>query len=645
MSADLFNDAENDMIDDQDNSDMDMEDEPNTQPKGDDDMNDDEQDDDDNEDDDENDDDDDDDDDDGTEGNDASEGADGNSGNEGEEETGANEAKVEDEIENKGDGQESRAGDQRANPASSSHAGDGAPGANATDFSATEGARGAGIDNTNASSTGPTGTSQAPKPVLDFQGIRESAVRAVKAASEFDISPMVAIPYAQQCHAVAISEGPKWLLTGGEDGFIRKYDFAASIDGKAPLTVAQKHNLMDNVNKAGVIGSYWENEQPLTKSQIMNENPKISESEFSSNHASYEPKTNPVYALGVERNGLWCLSGLLSGGISLYTLVYNEGNIHHYFRHTSNKRAAPSLNNGHSDAISALQVSYSQTSFLSGSWDKCIREWDLNTGKTLNLYSGSTGQISRLRYRPLGLTDITFTETSSDADSLFGSDEDDDDKEDAGLRENGAKDVKSDPGKNKALTDDKVFMSSSIDGTINIWDARVSGANSVLKLGVPDGTPPWCMDSCWSNDGDKIYVGRRNSTVEEISLRMPHATQNNVLVPNVLKRLAFPKISGPVSALSIMPNDNFVFCGSQDNIRLYNLKLYDEFTQETAISRKRATPFYVIPGHNGGVLSNLIVEDTGRFMITASGNRGWGQSPYADVVLIYSIDTGPSART
>ncbi|KAM9909627.1 hypothetical protein OXX69_005258 [Metschnikowia pulcherrima] len=474
--------------------------------------------------------------------------------------------------------------------------------------------------------------------VIDSYEIRSKALEAVKKASEFDIVPVVAIPYAPQCHSIALSEGPKWILTGGEDGFIRKYDFAASIDGKAPLTVAQKHNLMDNITKAGVIGGYWENEQPMTRSQIINENPKIRDSDFTTGIASYEPKVNPVYSLDVEKNGLWCLSGLLSGGISLYTMIYNEGAIHHYFPHNGKKNSEPTLDTGHSDAVSVLRLNYAQTSFLSGSWDKTIREWDLNTGKAKSLFKGNTGQISSIQYRPVGLADLTFDESNSDVDSLFGSDEEDENGD------NGANvsrsSMKSETSNNKTVTEDKIFMSSSIDGAINIWDVRVSGSSPVLRLGVPEGTPPWCMTASWSNDGDKIYAGRRNSTVEEFSLRMPHEKKaGNISVPNVSKRLAFPKISGPVSSLSVMPNDNFLFCGSNDNIRLYNLNLYDEFTQETATAKKRATPFYVIPGHHGGILSNLIVDETGRFMISTSGNRGWGHSSYADVVLVYSIDT------
>lgn len=475
-------------------------------------------------------------------------------------------------------------------------------------------------------------TVEAPTKV-DRELIRRNAIIGLQTADELDVLPLVAVPYVQQCQAVAICDGPKWLLTGGEDGFIRKYDFIASIEGKAPLTVAQRHNLIDSISKAGVIGSYWENEQPMKKSEMLVNNPKFKDSDFTTGSVSYEPKVSPVYALEVERNGLWCLSGLHSGGISLYTMIYNEGGLQHYFPHSTNKLSgALDKNKGHSDAVSVLRLNYEQNAFLSGSWDKTIREWDLNTGKIVNVYRGSSGQISSLQYRPRGLEDLTFQGNSSDVDSLFGSDEDEDNDVDA---PSGSKSVQT----SKTASDNNIFMSSGIDGTINIWDARVSGSSSVLKLAVPDGTPPWCMNAAWSNDGDKIYAGRRNNSVDEISLRMPHVSKSgNTMVPNVLRKLLFPKGSGPVTALAVVPNDRFVFCGSADNIRLYDLNLHPEELTTGVTPKKRATPFQIIPGHHGGSISSMIVDETGRFMIAASGNRGWGHQPHAENVLVFSIE-------
>lgn len=498
---------------------------------------------------------------------------------------------------------------------------------------------------------------------LSRETIRENSIIKAKESSEFDIIPSVAIPYTSECHALAFTDGPKWILTGGEDGFIRKYDFIASIEGKSPLTMAQRHNMVDSITKAGVISSYWENEQPLTKKQLMETNPKLKISDFSTGSVSYEPKVNPVYSLDVERNGYWCLSGLSSGGISLYTMRYNEGNIHHYFTHSPKKQKA-TLDNGHNDAVSVLKLNTQQKKFLSGSWDKSIREWDLNTGKCINLFTGSSGQISNIQYRPEGLADFSLSyedsdikivdqdiKPESDIDSLFGDSDNENNEERKNVesqdKPNSSKITTNDSkATNKTFSNDSIFMSSSIDGTINLWDVRVSNTTSspVLRLGVSDGIPPWCMSSTWSNCGEYIYAGRRNSTVEEFSIKMPHKRSSSghnkdTMVPNVLKLLQFPKISGPVSAIFTLPNNDFILCGSNDNIRLYNLNLYNDLSNTSSTTNKKpATPFMIIPGHHGGILSALYVDETGRFMVSASGNRGWGHANFTESVLIYEIE-------
>lgn len=489
--------------------------------------------------------------------------------------------------------------------------------------------------------------------------LRELVTKKAKESTEFDIVPSVSIPYTSQCHAMAFTDGPKWILTGGEDGFIRKYDFMDSVQGKSPLTMAQKHNLVDSVSKAGVICSYWENEQPLTKKELMESNPKIKQSDFTTGVMSYDPKIDPVYALETERNGYWCLSGVLSGGISLYTMRYNEGNMHHYFRHDE-KRKPMQEARGHNDAVSALLLNFKQDKFLSGSWDKAIREWDLNTGKNTTLFQGSSGQVSNIQFRPQGLTDLVLSyednanddeeaKENSDMGSLFGdSDNESNDNHELESQDKPKPNIpnKTDKLTNKVYTNDNIFMSSNIDGTVNLWDVR-TGNSPVIRYSVPNKVPPWCVSSSWSNCGDYIYVGRRNSTVEEFSIKMPHKRHSKSRYqPNISRTLQFPKISGPVTALSTMPNNNFLLCGSHDNIRLYNLNLYNSGKQSSAAtstgtnttSKKPATPFLIIPGHQGGVLSSLFVDDTGRFMVSASGNRGWGHANFTESVLIYEID-------
>jgi transcriptional activator SPT8 len=95
-------------------------------------------------------------------------------------------------------------------------------------------------------------------------------------------------------------------------------------------------------------------------------------------------------------------------------------------------------------------------------------------------------------------------------------------------------------------TSASTFLSASIDGTIRLWDRRVP--NPVARIGIGPGVPPWCMSACWSPDGNWIYAGRRNNTVEEFSI---HKANSGWLSERSLK---FPNGSGPVSCVKAMPN-------------------------------------------------------------------------------------------
>lgn len=92
---------------------------------------------------------------------------------------------------------------------------------------------------------------------------------------------------------------------------------------------------------------------------------------------------------------------------------------------------------------------------------------------------------------------------------------------------------------------DTTFLAASFDGTIQIWDRRVP--DPIARIPSRTGGP-WCMDACWSPDGNFIYAGRRNNTVEEFSL---HKGFKGGEASRIFK---FPASSGPVSAVKAMPN-------------------------------------------------------------------------------------------
>lgn len=379
-----------------------------------------------------------------------------------------------------------------------------------------------------------------------------------------------------------------------------------------------------------------------------------------------------MYSLAVHHQGLWLLSGLETGGINLQSVRHEEG------------RRITCLRQ-HTNAVSVLTMSQDEIAVLSGSWDKTINDWDLNTGQIRRHFETSGSQISSIELRPysslpvpqesgtvvsqsstfssnnatkpsvngallngnssfssgavkaeLGNDDTNPEETQGSPDdslfgdnnSLFGDDKDapsgaapgmafgDDDEDEfsraiaSGIQQqededaqahldvadtggpvqpldgpppeettvseaahpegestsngdpeasndvqmNGVSHSESAPPSNfvnreahqndSPLTLDTVFLDASIDGTLRIWDRRQQ--NPIARIIPSRSIPPWCMNACWSPDGNFIYAGRRNGTVDEYSLH------KGLKEPS--RSFKFPSVSGPVSAVRAMPN-------------------------------------------------------------------------------------------
>lgn len=458
-------------------------------------------------------------------------------------------------------------------------------------------------------------------------------------ASTFDIVPTTAAPHSTSINAVTATADMRWVFSGGSDGYVRKFNWVDSINSKLMLTVAQRHPFVDSVIKAGVLMTYWEN---------MDGN-----------------SLSPVYSLACHSEGLWILTGLESGTIRLQTVRHDEG------------REIATLQE-HTSAVSSMVLTSDEKSVLSGSWDKRVFDWDLNTGFIRRSFGGSVRQVSALQLRPessipipsdtmeepqtngtyssnnqAGVPDnFSFMNTSQDqggygdtsnaqpgspadslfggADSLFGDgdggagegngpsndpfglDADDEfghaltngvppdegtqgetDKMDQANGDhqpsftdeghththpapqpdshgeelpngippptaNGLPHAEPEPSTqgqdfsqstqpDPYPTSDNTFLAASIDGTIRVWDRRQQ--DCVARI-TPYNSPPWCTNACWSPDGNYIYAGRRNGTVEEFSLHKGLRTPERVF--------KFPQGSGPVTAVRAMPNGRHI---------------------------------------------------------------------------------------
>ncbi|OTA04495.1 hypothetical protein A9Z42_0050730 [Trichoderma parareesei] len=192
----------------------------------------------------------------------------------------------------------------------------------------------------------------------------------VYTARLYDIVPTMAAPMSTSINAMAITPDLRYWITGGADGYIRKYDGPGTINGKLPLTVAQRHPFVDSVTKAGILMSYWPNEEPAVPGR-----------------SDQEHVLSSVYSLAVHSEALWLLSGLESGAINLQSVRHDEG-----------KRIC-SLQK-HTNAVSVLTLAPNERSVLSGAWDKNIFDWDLDTGHIKRSFDGSGGQISSIELRP-----------------------------------------------------------------------------------------------------------------------------------------------------------------------------------------------------------------------------------------------------
>ncbi|KAK4170548.1 putative transcription factor [Cladorrhinum sp. PSN259] len=208
-------------------------------------------------------------------------------------------------------------------------------------------------------------------------------------AQHYDIVPTMAAPMGTSINCMAITPNQRFWMTGGSDGYIRKHDGISTINGKLQLTVAQRHPFVDSVVKAGVLMSYWSNEEPSPP-----------------NVRPEDKILSPVYSLAIHSDALWLLSGLESGGINLSSVRHDEG-----------KRIATLRDGGHNNAVSVLQLAPDEKSVLSGSWDKTCLDWDLNNGQIVRRFDASGGQISAIELRPMSAAPIPAAASEIDLKS------------------------------------------------------------------------------------------------------------------------------------------------------------------------------------------------------------------------------------
>ncbi|KAK7446402.1 Transcription factor spt8 [Stygiomarasmius scandens] len=493
---------------------------------------------------------------------------------------------------------------------------------------------------------------------LSPAGLRKKSLKLRISPRTFQVEAICALPHPVPTHSLAASKCMTHLLTGSDDGYIRDYDIFTALNGKNFLTAPQRHHsgVVEGIMKAGQLRYWWENPTPSSVS------------------GEEDRSISPVYSLEMHSDALWALAGSDAGHINLFTVRHEPGRVCHTFH-------------AHRGPVASMSLDHDEKSFFSAGWDGEAMQWDLNTGQRIRTFTSHGAQLMCIAVRP---TNAVYSEngsplvvqpepesmppqntqssapngsnngpsqTESDAksdasfDPLF-----DDEPEDGPTKpatanvtnamqqppRASASTVAPPKGAPPLLDYDRyktfspdILMTVAIDGQIMLWDKRVnSPGEGVGRLWMSEKTPPWCLSASWSADGNQIYAGRRNGTVEIYDVRQT-GRGNLGQGPRLLKTLRHPVSSGVVSCVVGFPDSKHIACASIDNIRLWNVAeaVESDLTGRT----KSGVQFKIIPGHHGGYISQMLVDPGARFLVSASSNRATWQGDSTRTVFVHDI--------
>ncbi|KAI0306465.1 WD40 repeat-like protein [Multifurca ochricompacta] len=516
--------------------------------------------------------------------------------------------------------------------------------------------------------------------------IRRSQLRpSVLYPRSYTVEAICALPHPVPTHSLAATPCMTHFLTGSEDGYIRDYDIFSAVNGKIFLTAPQRHHagVVEGTLKSGQVRSWWENPETPMPGANVERSPVHSLAlhgdalwGLSGTNAGqinlftvrHEPgrlfhvmqgHRGPVSALALQHDE----RGFFSAGWDGQALQWDldTGQIARRFVAHSAQLAALAVRPLNSDYPN-IPPQFSQiksTLNLSASTDHGQLgqpSQPATVDDASNSANAPTGRRTFSHDRAETRSQLPMdADAHSEADSLFGDEPDAEGEPDHSLDTASTAPVllstpsvgpepsplpaslavpspkpppipapapKNAPpildAPSYAGFSSNIIMTAAMDGQVVLWDCRApSGAGyGVGRLWMSEKTPPWCLSACWSPNGGQIYAGRRNGTVDVWDVRQL-GRSGPVEVPRLLKTLRNPPSSGIVSCVVAFPDGRHIACACSDNIRLWNAA---EAGEGEARGRMQ---FKIIPGHHGGMVSQMLADPGARFLMSASGNRGW----------------------
>lgn len=333
---------------------------------------------------------------------------------------------------------------------------------------------------------------------------------------------------------------------------------------------------------------------------------------YSSAAAAERDVPPPVHSLAVESNQVFGLAGSSTGDVNLFGVRLDEGQIRHQLRPGPDGHDAGS-------AIDALALLGRDTAVLSGGADRKIVHWDLNVGRIVRRYTGSASPITTIQLRP---TSAPSRPTTPAPPAPVVDAMDVDPPPDDGpfrvrfdpanpvvsnglyadtLSDKDAASSESEPEPDTAppqLSDD-VFLTRSANGKALVWDRRA--AKVAWRLRTDKDAPSWGTNASWSQDGERIYLGMRNSAIQIHDVRT-----------GTMRVVQLPEWLGAVYDVAPMPDGRFLLVACFSNLGssspsdcadwtvLYDLE-YESLDEAT----RPAVPFRVVIGYNSSAVAKL----------------------------------------
>ncbi|HEY9607120.1 MAG TPA: serine/threonine-protein kinase [Allocoleopsis sp.] len=199
---------------------------------------------------------------------------------------------------------------------------------------------------------------------------------------------------------------------------------------------------------------------------------------------------------------------------------------------------------GHSGRILSVAIAPKQPILATGSDDKTIKLWNLKTGKEIRSFSGNLGWVYALAFSPDGKTLVSGSDnktiklwnlgTKEPPRNLLGH---------SGLIRSFA-----------FSADGQLLVSSSADKTVKIWNLKTGKLLHNLAQ-----HSNWVNSTAISPDGQSIASGSSDKTIKLWNL------QTGKLLRNLQGH------TSGVSSVAFSPNGQFLVSGSSDNtIKLWN---------------------------------------------------------------------------